>query len=104
MHLLFKEADGLAKKFIDILRALARDFIEKGYEADDTLKRINAFDIDFLTVKDDIMALELSQFIDDTELDTIKALLSYILIKETEIDIEEIYAFVFGRGRQITWN
>jgi hypothetical protein len=94
----------LAKRFIDILRMLAKDLIEKGYDADDALKKISVFDIDFLTVKEELLTLELSQYIDDAELDTIRALLSYVLIKETELDIEEIYAFVFGRGRQIIWN
>ncbi|GER92429.1 hypothetical protein A45J_0145 [hot springs metagenome] len=94
----------MAKRFIDILRLLARDLIEKGYDADDALKKIGVFDIDFLMVKEELMTMELSRYIDDAELDTIKALLSYILMKETEMDIEDIYAFVFGKGRQITWN
>jgi hypothetical protein len=94
----------LAKRFIDILRLLARDLIEKGYDADDALKKISVFDIDFLMIKEELMTMELSRYIDDAELDTIKALLSYILMKETEMDTEEIYAFIFGRGRQITWN
>lgn len=94
----------MTKKFIDILRLLARDLIEKGYDADDALKKISILDIDFLMVKEEIMTMEMSQYIDDAELDTIKALLSYILMKETEMDTEEIYAFVFGKGRQITWN
>lgn len=94
----------MAKRFIDILRMLAKDLIEKGYDADDALKKISAFDIDFLTIKEELLALELSPYIDDAELDIIKALLSYVLIKETELDTEEIYAFIFGKGRQITWN
>lgn len=94
----------MARRFIDILRMLAKDLIEKGYDADDTLKKISVFDIDFLTVKEELLTLELSQYIDDSELDTIRALLSYVLMKETELDTEEIYAFIFGRGRQITWN
>jgi hypothetical protein len=51
-----------------------------------------------------LITLELLKYIDDAEIDTIKALLSYILIHETEIDIEDVYAFIFGRGRYITWN
>ncbi len=94
----------MAKRFIDVLRVLAKELIEKGYDADDAIKKISIFDIDFLTVKEELLTLELSQYIDDAELDTIRALLSYILMKETELETEEIYAFIFGRGRQITWN
>lgn len=48
--------------------------------------------------------MELLKYIDDAELDTIKTLLVYVLIKETELDVEEIYAFIFGDGKQIIWN
>jgi len=57
-----------------------------------------------LTVKEELVTLELAKYIDDTELDTIRALLAYILMKDTDLESEEVYAFVFGRGRQITWN
>jgi hypothetical protein len=83
---------------------MAKDLFEKGYEADDTLKSINSFDLDFPMIKDELSSMETSSSIDEAELDTIRALLSFILIKDSEIDIEDIYAFVFGRGRQITWN
>ena len=94
----------MAKRLIDVLRVLARELIEKGYDADDMVKKVSSFDIDFLTVREELVTLELTKYIDDTELDTIKALLAYILMKDTELETEEIYAFIFGRGRQITWN
>jgi hypothetical protein len=83
---------------------LAKEIIDKGYDADETIKKISVFDIDFPTVKEELLNLEIAKFIDDAEVDTIRALLSYILMKETELDTEEIYAFVFGKGRNITWN
>lgn len=94
----------MTKRFIEILRILAKELIERGYDADDALKNISAFDIDFLLLKEELLTLELSQYTDETELDTIKALLSYVLMKETDLEIEDIYAFTFGRGRQIIWN
>lgn len=94
----------MAKKLINILRVLAREFADMGYDADDALKKISIIDIDFLTLKDELSALELSKHIDDAELDTIRTLLTYILIKETELDIDDIYAFIFGNGRHIIWN
>lgn len=87
-----------------LLRALAKEIIEKGYDADDALNKMNAIDIDFITVKEELQALELSRHIDDAELDTIKALLVYMLMRDSDLEIEDVYAFIFGRGRQITWN
>ena len=94
----------MARSFIDVLRGLAKDLIEKGYNADEAFKKINTFDIDFLTVKEELIMMEMARFIDEAELDTIRALLTYILMKDTDLDAEEIYAFVFGKGRQIIWN
>ncbi|MBN2653595.1 MAG: hypothetical protein JXR79_00565 [Nitrospirae bacterium] len=94
----------MGKRIIDVLRVLAKDLIEKGYEAEDALQSISGFDLDFPMIKDELSTMERSSIIDEAELDTIRALLSFILIKDSEIDIEDIYAFVFGRGRQITWN
>jgi len=94
----------MAKRLIDMLRVLAKELIEKGYDADDMMKKVSAFDIDFLTVKEELIALELAKYIDDTELDVIRALLAYILMKDTDLETEEVYAFIFGKGRQITWN
>lgn len=94
----------MPRRLIEMLRVLAKELIDKGYDADDMFKKVSAFDIDFLTVKDELVTLELTKYIDETELDTIRALLAYILMKDTDLDTEEIYAFIFGRGRQITWN
>lgn len=94
----------MARRIIDMLRVLAKELIDKGYDAEDMMKKVSAFDIDFLTVKDELLALELSKFIDDNEVDIIKALLAYILMKDTDLETEEVYAFIFGKGRQIIWN
>jgi len=90
----------LNKKLIDLLRVLAQDLIDKGYDADDAIK----IDIDFVLLKEDLLSLEFLRLIDETELDNIKALLAYVLLKETELDVEDIYNFTFGMGKQIIWN
>lgn len=88
------------RKLIEMLRVLARDLIERGYDADEAVN----MDIDFVVLKEDLMTMELLRQIDETELDNIKALLAYVLIRETELDIEDVYNFTFGMGRQIIWN
>jgi hypothetical protein len=94
----------MPKRLMGLLRMLAKEIIEKGYNADESLDKINFIDIDFLTLKEDLRDLELSKHMDETEVDTIKALLVYILMRDSDLDVEEIYAFIFGRGKQITWN
>ena len=41
----------MARRLMDLLRVLAKEIIEKGYDADDALQKINVVDIDFITVK-----------------------------------------------------
>ncbi|MBA4349477.1 MAG: hypothetical protein C0415_05755 [Thermodesulfovibrio sp.] len=94
----------MTKRLIDVLRMLAKELIEKGYDSAEALKKISLIDIDFFMVKDELCVLENSKLVDEAELDIIRALLIYILIKDSELDIEDIYAFIFGNGRQIIWN
>lgn len=43
-------------------------------------------------------------YLDEDELDTIKAFLVYVLMKNTPLDKEEIYKYIFGEGKKILWN
>ncbi len=94
----------MAQRLIDILRTLAKELIEKGYDSEDALRKVEVIDIDFSTVREELNMLEINKYIDESELDTIRALLAYILMKDTDLESEDIYAYTFGRGRQIIWN
>ncbi|MBF0327788.1 MAG: hypothetical protein HQL10_01360 [Nitrospirae bacterium] len=94
----------MARKFLETLQILAIELVEQDYNADKTVRKIDAQDIDFITVKDELAEIEVSKFIGEAEIDNINALLAYVLMKDTELGIEEIYAYTFGRGRQIIWN
>ncbi len=94
----------MARRLIDVLRSLAKELIDKGYDTEDTIEKITAIDMDFVTIKEELFTLEHARHIDEAELDTIRALLSYILMKETEMETEDIYAYIFGRGRHIVWS
>lgn len=43
-------------------------------------------------------------YLDDDELDAIRVLLVSILIRDTRLDKEEIYAYIFGEGKKILWH
>jgi len=94
----------VAQRLIDILRHIAKELIEKGYDSEETIKKVEVIDIDFSTVREELYMLEINKYIDDSELDTVRALLAYILMKDTDLANEDIYAYTFGRGRQIIWN
>ncbi|HXX80272.1 MAG TPA: hypothetical protein VEI46_01895 [Thermodesulfovibrionales bacterium] len=45
-----------------------------------------------------------SLYLDEEELDAIRSLLIYILMKNTRLDKEEIYTYIFGEGKKILWH
>lgn len=94
----------MAKKLIDILRVFARELLEHGYDIDYALQEMSILDMDFTALTDELVELELNNAIDEIELDTIRIILAYILINDTDLDIDMIYSFIFGKGKQIVWN
>ena len=40
----------------------------------------------------------------DEELDAVRSLLIYILMKNTHLDTEDIYTYIFGEGKRILWH
>jgi len=45
-----------------------------------------------------------SLYLDDEELDAIRSLLIYILMKNTHLGKDEIYTYIFGEGKRILWH
>ena len=43
-------------------------------------------------------------YLDDEELDAIRSLLVYILMKNTHLEKEEVYTYIFGEGKRILWH
>lgn len=43
-------------------------------------------------------------YLDNDELDAIRALLAYILMKNTSMEKDDIYAYIFGEGKKILWH
>jgi len=40
----------------------------------------------------------------EEEIDAIRAALVFVLIKNTPLDKDEIYSYIFGEGKKIIWN
>ena len=43
-------------------------------------------------------------YLDGDEIDAVRSVLVYILMKNTSLDKDEIYAYIFGKGKRIIWN
>ncbi|MGB9710861.1 MAG: hypothetical protein ACPLZA_05135 [Thermodesulfovibrio sp.] len=90
-------------KLLDFLRVLARQLIDNDYN-EDTLKDLSLMDIDLHQIKEELNFIEGSELLDREEIDMIRALLAYLLMKETDLHEDDIYSFIFSKGKQIVWN
>lgn len=90
-------------KLFDFLRALARQLIDNDYN-DEILKNFSLFDIDLYQVKEELNFIEGNELLEVEEIDMVKALLVYLLMRETDLPEDDIYTFIFSKGKQIVWN
>lgn len=90
-------------KLLDFLRVLARELINNDYN-EESLKDFSLFDVDWHQIKEELNFIEGTELLATEEIDMIRALLVYLLMRETDLDEEDIYSFIFSKGKQIIWN
>ncbi len=87
-----------------MLRTFSRDLKDGEFYSEELLDSLNYDVPDLFDIGEELAVIESSDTVDDDELDTLKSLLVYILIKKSAFEKEDIYSFIFGGGRKITWN
>ncbi len=83
---------------------MTKDIKEMEFYSDDILDTINYEEPDIYDIADELATLESSGSLDEVELDILKSLLVYILMRKSTIENEDIYSLVFGGGRRVLWN
>ncbi|MHB8881048.1 MAG: hypothetical protein ACYC69_05990 [Thermodesulfovibrionales bacterium] len=94
----------MTKKLFKLLTILTRDIKDMEFYSDDILETIPYEDPDIYDIADELSLLESSGSLDEVELDVLKSLLVYILMRKTTLENEDIYSLVFGDGRRVLWN
>ncbi len=82
---------------------ITRDLKETEFYSEEILNTVQYDDPDLADIGEELAALESSESLDDDELDILKSLLVYIMMKKSSYEKEDIYSLVFGGGRRITW-
>lgn len=93
----------MSKKLIKILKMITRDLKETEFYSEEILNTVQYDDPDLVDIGEELAALESSESLDDDELDILKSLLVYIMLKKSSYEKEDIYSLVFGGGRRIIW-
>lgn len=94
----------MSKKLVKILKMITKDLEDTEFYSDELIESINCDEPDLVDIGDELAVLESSSSLDDDELDILKSLLVYILIRKSSFEKEDIYSLVFGGGRGILWN
>jgi hypothetical protein len=87
-----------------MLKMITRDLKEAEFYSEEILDTINYDEPDLVDISEELAVLESSESLDEDELDILKSLLVYILLKKSSFEKEEIYSLVFGGGKRVVWN
>jgi hypothetical protein len=55
-------------------------------------------------IKEELLDLDFEEHPETEEIDNIRTMLTYILINNTDLDLDTIYSIVFKDGGNITWH
>jgi hypothetical protein len=83
---------------------ITRDLKETEFYSEEILNTIHYDEPDLVDIGEELAVLESSESLDDDELDILKSLLVYIMLKKSSYEKEDIYSLVFGGGKRIIWH
>jgi hypothetical protein len=94
----------LSKKLLQILKMLTKDLKDVEFYSEEMLNTFSYDEQELLDLGEELAEIETGRGMDEDELDILKSLLVYILIRKSSFEKEDIYSLVFGGGRRIIWN
>ena len=94
----------MSKKLLKILRMISSDLKEKEFVSDEMLEALDYDETDIMDIGEELENLEFYDYLEEDELDILKGLIAYILMKDSAYEKEEILSLIFAGGRRIVWN
>ncbi len=94
----------MSKKLLQILKMLTKDLKDVEFYSEEMLNTFSYDEQELLDLGEELAEIETGKGMDEDELDILKSLLVYILIRKSSFEKEDIYSLVFGGGRRIIWN
>ncbi|HYQ48556.1 MAG TPA: hypothetical protein VEP69_05785 [Thermodesulfovibrionales bacterium] len=99
-----RDTETLTQKLLRILRMISTDMDDIEIDSERLLEGVDYEEEDLTEIWEELEDLETSEQVDEIELDILKALLVYILIRDSAYEKEDIFSFIFGSGRRILWH
>jgi hypothetical protein len=101
---ILRDTETLTQKLLRILRMISTEVDDIEIDSERLLESVDYEEEDLTDIWEELENLEVSEQVDEIELDILKALLVYILIRDSAYEKEDIFSFIFGNGRRILWN
>jgi hypothetical protein len=83
---------------------ISRDLRDKEFVSGEMLEALAYDESDIIDISEELENLEFYDYLEDDELDILKGLIAYILMKDSSYEKEEILSLIFAGGRRIVWN
>ena len=99
-----RDAETLTQKLLRVLRTISTDRDDIEIDSERLLASVDYEEEDLADIWEELEELEVNEKVDEIELDILRALLVYILIRDSSYEKEDIFSFIFGNGRRILWN
>jgi len=94
----------LSKKLLKILKMISKDLKDKEFVSEEILEALDYDETDIMDIGEELENLEFYDYLEDDELDILRGLIAYILMKDSSREKEEIFSLIFAGGRRIVWN
>ena len=94
----------MSKKLLKILKMISRDLKDREFVSDEMHEALDYDETDIMDIGEELENLEFYDYLEDDELDILKGLIAYILMKDSSREKDEIFSLIFAGGRRIVWN
>ena len=94
----------MSKKLLKILKMISRDLKDREFVSEEMLEGLDYDETDIMDIGEELESLEFYDYLEDDELDILRGLIAYILMKDSSREKEEIFSLIFAGGRRIVWN
>ncbi|MBI5640147.1 MAG: hypothetical protein HZA17_06975 [Nitrospirae bacterium] len=94
----------MTKKLLQMLQMITRNIKDMEFYSEEILDTISYDEPDLFDISEELSIVETSESLGEEELDILKSLLVYILMRRSSFEKEDIYSLIFGGGRRIIWN
>lgn len=92
------------KRFIKFIKLITDELLNRGYDFEDAIVKLDNPNINLYRVNEELDILERSRMIGQDDADAVRSVLIYLFIKNTDLELEEVYTLVFGNGKKIVWH